>query len=513
LDAVAQVDDQREAIAFLAAQTSERIDTHAAMVFLRGDRAYKLKRAVRFSYLDYSTVAAREASCRAELALNKRTAPDLYLAVRAITREPGGALVFDGGGAPVDWVVEMLRFDQDCLFDRLAGRGELSAELMERLSAAIAAFHEGAERTPGLGGRASLAVEIDGNEQNLALAPPGTFRDGLCASLVERWRAELARHAALLDRRDEQGHVRRCHGDLHLRNIFLWRGQPMLFDCIEFSEHLSCIDVLYDLAFLLMDLEHRKLGAFAGLVFNAYLDRSDEAEGIAALPLMMSLRAAIRAHTGVAAARSQSDAARRDAMMGEAAEYLELADRLLAAPAPQLIALGGLSGSGKSTLARALAPGRGAAPGARLLHTDAIRKRLYGVEKETRLSAAAYTEAAGKQVYRLQREAAATCLRAGYSAIVDGVFGRPEERAAIAAVARDCGAGFTGFWLSAPPETMRARIERRTDDMSDATVDVLAQQQRYEIGKMTWKTIDAGADAAAAAAQARVFLAGGLRPD
>lgn len=498
---------QHAAIAFLEGRTRERIDTHAAIVFLADDRAYKLKRAVRFSYLDFSTLERREAACRAEFALNRRTVPDLYLAVRALTREGDGPIAFDGEGTIVDWVIEMQRFDQDLLFDRLAERGELTDALMEALSAEIARFHAAAEVTIGMGGRASLATEIDGNEENLAQAPPNAFAPELCASIVRRWRDELDGCAGILDRRDRSGHVRRCHGDLHLRNLFMWHGRPALFDCIEFSEHLSCIDVLYDLAFLLMDLEHRSLRPFANVVFNAYLDRNDEADGIGALPLMMSLRAAIRAHTGLAAARAQAHPERRQAIVDDARSYLELSDRLLQRPEPHLVAIGGVSGTGKSTLARALAPEYGTVPGARILHTDVLRKRLFGAEKTTRLGAEAYTPAVNESVYRSQREAAAVSLRGRYSAIVDGVFSLPEERAAIAAVAHACGVPFTGLWLTAPLDVLSARVSARSSDMSDATVDVLEEQLARDSGDVQWRRIDAGSSPAETLEAARAAMA------
>lgn len=510
----AEHDDQRAAVAFLEKRESygddvsavERIDTHVSTVFLAGKYAYKLKRSVRFSYLDFSTVARREATCRAELALNKRTAPELYLAVRSITRAPDGSLAFEGAGEVIDWVVVMLRFDQSLLFDRLAARGALDERLMERLSAEIARFHAAAEQTPYSGGRASIEAEISGNEQNLAIAPPDIFPRQFCTALVDRWRVELDRYGALLDRRDKGGKVRRCHGDLHLRNICLWHDRPTLFDCIEFNEHLACIDVLYDLAFLLMDLQHRGLGAFANLVFNTYLDCNDESDGIAALPLMMSLRAAIRAHTGLAAAHSQADPEHRQASTNEAREYLFLAERLLRDETPRLVAIGGLSGTGKSTLARAIGSDFGRVPGARLLHTDALRKRLFGVAKTKRLGGEAYEPAVSKRVYRLQREEAATHLCAGCSVIVDGVFAQAEERIAIAATARDFGVPFTGLWLTAADDLLRARVARRSNDMSDATCAVLETQLQGELGEIDWIEINAAGDAADSADLARAAL-------
>ena len=507
-------DDQRSTFAFLEAiesydervDTIERIDTHASVVFLAGDHAYKLKRAVRFSYLDFSTVALREASCRAELALNGRTAPELYLSVRSITRTNDGHLSFDGAGETIDWVVVMVRFDQGLLFDRMAERGALDARLMERLSAEIASFHAEAERLPQVGGRATIDMEITGNEQNLALAPPQTFAHHDVSALVASWRAEWERYGALLDRRSKRGEVRRCHGDLHLRNIVLLNGRPTLFDCIEFNEHLSCIDVLYDMAFLLMDLRYRSLDGFANQAFNAYLDRSDETDGIAMLPLMMSLRAAIRAHTGVAAAKSQVDEREQQTKLSEARAYLTLSERLMRDEQPRLIAIGGLSGTGKSTLARTIAAEVGRAPGSRIFHTDAVRKRLYGVAKDERLAADAYQPAVSERVYRTARENAAATLRAGWTVIVDGVFAQAEERVAIEAIARDCGVPFTGLWLHAADGILRDRIMQRRDDMSDATVSVLERQLHSSLGKIDWLTIDAAGIPADCAALARCAL-------
>ncbi len=440
------------------------------------------------------------------MTLNKRTAPDLYLGVYSINREADGSYAFDGAGIVLDYVVLMHRFDQNLLFDRMAARGALDDALVIQLSIEVARFHAAAEKTPGHGGRASLEVEISGNDDNLRLASPDVFAPDVCRALTLHWRAELDRNADLLDRRDVGGKVRRCHGDLHLRNICLWHDRPTLFDCIEFNEHLACIDVLYDLAFLLMDLLHRRLDAFANSIFNAYLDLNDESDGVAALPLMMSLRAAIRAHTGVAAGHAQSRFEDREKIVDEAREYFVLANRLRGDEVPRLIAIGGLSGTGKSTLARALAPDTGAAPGARLLHTDALRKRYFGVANTERLGADCYKPAVSETMYRLQREEAGTYLRSGYSVIVDSVFIRDEDRAAIAAVARDCGADFAGLWLAASADVLRVRVRRRTGDMSDATVDVLEKQLAADCGAIDWMRIDASRSVDDALTLARVAL-------
>ncbi len=491
------MDDQREVIAFLSAGESygtpgaavEQILTHCSIVFVTGERAYKLKRAVRFSYLDYSTLALRERFCRAELAINRRTAPALYLGLRKVTREADGGLAFDGAGAAVDWVLEMRRFREADLFDRMAEAQRLTPALMRALADIIADFHERAEATPEHGGSASLAATIAGNDENLRLASPPLER-----AAIERLGAQstalLAAIGGLIEARRAGGKVRRCHGDLHLRNICLFEERPMLFDAIEFNDDFACIDVLYDLAFLLMDLIARGMGDHANLVLNRYLDRSGDGGGLAALPLFLSLRAAVRAHVLGALLRSgkpEKAAENRAA----AASYLALALTLLQRAPPRLIAVGGFSGTGKSLLAQALAARLPPPPGARLLRSDVLRKRLAGVAPETRLPRESYSLEAARRVYAALQDEAAATLAAGRSVIVDATFLRPDERDAIAAVAARAGVPFTGLWLEAPAAVLAARIAARHDDASDADRAVLERQLTMDPGAISWQRIDA----------------------
>ena len=257
------LDDQRETIDFLsspsahAGQAVERVETHASVVFLAGDRAWKLKRAVRYDYLDFSTPARRKAMCDAELALNRRTAPAIYERVVPVTREPSGELAIDGGGDPVDWLLVMRRFDQEGLLDRLAARGELPLPLMNALGATIARMHASAEPCFVRGGAAAMAWVIDGNARDFPSRP--SLDQRVASAVTARCRAELAAHSAMLNARQARGLVRRCHGDLHLRNLVLLDGVPTPFDAVEFNDDISCIDVFYDLSFLLMDLWRRSL--------------------------------------------------------------------------------------------------------------------------------------------------------------------------------------------------------------------------------------------------------------
>ena len=504
-------DEQQEAIAFLGRSESygagvdwvERIDTHVSLVFLAGERAYKLKRAVRLPYLDFSTVERRRAACAAELTLNRRTAPALYLELRRLGRNDAGDVGFFESGAELDWVVVMRRFDQSVLFDALARAGKLDAGVMDALADHIAAFHAAAEPCLEQGGAAALDAVAEENRRCLAATTRAGFTHAAVDALCAEWRAAIAAVAQLLEARRRAGKVRRCHGDLHLRNICLLDGRPTLFDCLEFSEELASIDILYDLAFLLMDLEQRGLGAFANRVLNRYLDRTGEDEGLAALPAFLSLRAGIRAHVTATALEQGGD----EEMTAEARRYFELAQRALVPRRPRLVAIGGLSGSGKSTLAHALAPELGALPGARVLRSDVTRKLLSGVAPETRLPESAYTPEITGKVYRTLGEKAAAALATGYSAIIDAVALTPPERAAFAETARRAEVSFTGLWLDAGSETMAARIDARQGDASDATAEILSRQLRRDPGPIDWTRIDAGGGPEAVLAAARRALA------
>jgi aminoglycoside phosphotransferase family enzyme/predicted kinase len=482
---------QDETVRFLMAQgeaAGEPIVTHISVVVLTAERAYKLKRAVAFPYLDFRTPRARLAMCEREVALNRRVAPALYLAARRITRAEDGGLVLDGDGELIDAVVEMRRFDEAALLDRLALGGRLTPAIVERLAERIAAFHDAAEIDRGRGGGAVMADVLDlGEASSLARSRVVSASERL--GLAEALRAAALRGCALLDRRRDAGKVRRCHGDLTLRNICLYDGEPTPFDCIEFSDDLAIIDILYDLAFLLMDLSRREQKALAALALDRYLDHRDETDGLSLLPFFMALRAAIRADVAAArAADADSDAAALDA---ETRDYFDLARGLLRPAPPRIVAIGGLSGTGKSSVARALAPLIGAAPGARVLNSDRLRKKLCGVPPTARLPAEAYSAEMSETVYAALREEAARVARAGWSVIVDAVHARPGEREAIAAVARSAGVPFSGVWLEIDAALAEQRVAARRNDVSDATTQVLEQQRRYEIGEMRWTRIDA----------------------
>jgi predicted kinase len=293
----------------------------------------------------------------------------------------------------------------------------------------------------------------------------------------------------LLAARERAGRVARCHGDLHLGNIVLLDGAPVLFDAIEFDPKIATGDMLYDLAFLLMDLIERKLTQAANIVLNRYLNetrRAEDLDALAALPLFLSLRAAIRAKV---AAERWAQGGERTRVEQSARDYFALAEKLLAPPPPMLLAVGGLSGTGKSLLARALAAEILPEPGAVVLRSDVERKALFAIAEADRLPETAYDRDVTTQVYAALVDKARRVTGASHSAIVDAVFADASERAAI--VKAGDGAAFHGLFLTADLATRLARVGGRKGDASDADAAVARVQEQYDLGAMDWRKVDA----------------------
>ena len=494
--------DQESVIEFLETPAAhrgarvERIDTHASIIFLAGTLAHKLKRAVRFDYLDFSTVERRRACCHAEVTLNRRTAPGIYRRAVPVTCEPGGSLTIGGGGPEVDWLVEMNRFDQSALLDRLAGAARLDLALMRPLADAIETLHRGATRRPDHGGAASVRWVIEGNARAFAEFRDNSLDAAVCTAVSEAALHEADRQGQILDARRADGFVRQCHGDLHLRNIVLIDGQPTIFDAIEFNDALACIDVYYDLAFVLMDLLRQGLPVHANHVLNRYVRRTGDCEGLALLPLFLSCRAAVRAKTSSSSARVQVGHRRREELQEAADRYLALAAGYLRHVAPVLLAIGGFSGSGKSTLAQALAPLVGAPPGAVVLRSDEVRKEIHGTASLQPLSAEGYTEEMSARVYRTLADRAAAILRTGHSVVVDAVFARPSDRASVQAAGARAGVPFVGVWLNAGKATLLARVRDRRGDASDAGPAVVEAQLARGSGANDWVPVEGDGSAA-----------------
>lgn len=502
--------DQKETIAFLASPAAfggaspvERVDTHFSVITMAGDRVLKLKRALSNDLLDYGSAEKRRLACEKELKINRRTAPALYRQVLPVTRSNGG-LALDGPGEAVDWVLAMRRFDGDGLFSELARNRRLDAALIDRTSDAIARFHGEAEAAPDHGGIEDMRWVVEGNIEALEAADGAD--DDKIAALAAASRAALSDHGHLMESRRENGRTRRCHGDLHLGNICLFEGEPTLFDAIEFNDRIACCDLLYDLAFLVMDLWARGMHGHANRVLNRYLWRTADWQGLPLLPLFLSCRAAVRAKTSFWAREVQEGDEAADRRGEEARAYLDLALQALNRQVPDLLALGGLSGTGKTTLAMALAPERSAIPGALVVRSDVLRKQLAGVPFEERLGKQAYGPESSRAVYRRLEEVAGGALDAGLCAIADAVFLRAAERDAIAGVADHRGLGFRGLWLEAPREVMARRVSERSGDASDADPGVVAFQADQGTEGIGWQRLESGSDVDAVAERARDLL-------
>jgi aminoglycoside phosphotransferase family enzyme/predicted kinase len=473
---------------FGSAMGGKRIDTHASVVFLGGDCALKIKRAVRLPFLDYSTLAKRKHACDEELKVNAGNAPELYRRVVAITRADDGGFEIGGSGVPVEWAVEMARFDEEQSLDCIARRQQIPPSLAIAVADAILQSHHKAPLAGGDTWLAAVSAIIDRNTEK--------FRNvhGLDAVAMDQLDARSHDHAAalqpLLERRAKQGFVRRCHGDLHLANIALINEVPRLFDAIEFDAAIATTDIFYDLAFTLMDLIHFDNGAASNRVFNRYLAGAsdDNLDGLAVLPLFLSMRAAIRAHVLFTKSEQMADGA---AAWHEAKRYFDLALRFANPKPPLLAAIGGLSGTGKSVLAHGLAGMIEPPPGAVIVRSDVVRKHLFDVSESTLLPEAAYQAKNSQRVYGLLSQAASRILAQGCSVILDAAFLRESQRAGLPDLARRHHARFVGMFLTADLALRLSRIARREHDASDATRDVAMLQETAAIGTVDWHMVDA----------------------
>jgi predicted kinase len=364
----------------------------------------------------------------------------------------------------------MHRFEQDLLFDQLAERNELSSTQLLELTDHVVAFHKDAEIRNDQGGVAAMRWVVEDNMDELS-AMSDVFAPPRFATLRTLSTAALENCSETLERRRAEGFVRHCHGDLHLRNICMFENRPTLFDCIEFSDAIACIDTLYDLSFLLMDLDHRGRRDFVNLIFNRYMALTGDTYGLMNLPLFLSCRAAIRAK--IAAVTSVASTVGTSTTHEEARTYAELAIDYLEVEPPRLVAVGGQPGCGKSTLAQAIAPLLGPAPGALIIRSDVLRKRRFGRGMFETLPQSCYSADARLKTYADVFEDASAALNAGMSVIVDAVFRNPSQRAAIKKAARQAGIPFTGIWLDAPRDLRADRISGRGPDASDATADLV----------------------------------------
>jgi uncharacterized protein len=454
----------------------QHLETHAAHVFLCGNRAYKVKKPVTLPYLDFSSREKRRAVLRREFEINGPWAPSLYLGVSEIDHEP---------------VLVMRRFDQSIILKEFAAKGPLQASVITALAVTIAAAHASANPVNAAGVR--IMEKLFDQLRKAFRDSPEIFHGESTNDFETRYKEHLVQCSEILRKRGTKNLVRRCHGDMHCRNIIVENGNPILFDAIEFSEELATIDVLYDLAFLLMDLMQFDQRDAACQLLNDYLDLrrvEEDLSGLIALPMFLATRAGVRALVTADLAHELSDSS-RTAKEHEARSYLIASISYLQNAKPKLICIGGLSGTGKSSLALKLAPALDPRPGAIVIRSDVERKRLCGVALTERLPASAYTPETSRQVYGAMFVRAETALNAGHSVVLDAVFLSETERNAAQNVGARLGVEFKGFWLETRDDVKRQRIENRIADPSDATVSVLTRQIESDVGLISWLRIDA----------------------
>ena len=457
-------------------QPVEHVETHAAHVFLVGERAFKIKKDVKLPYLDFSSVERRRAALAGELEINRLFTPDIYLGLDEAMGEP---------------VLVMRRFPANALLAWQAAHGGIDALLAGRLAAMVAASHTTAPRRETRG--SDIMSGLGAQLSQAFIDSPDIFQPADTLEFHALYEASLRCDRQLLTDRSERGLVRRCHGDVHCGNIFIEDGEPRLFDAIEFSEKIATIDVLYDLAFLLMDLWSSGEKAAANVVLNRYLHlrrREEDLSGLSLLPLFLSTRAGVRA---LVTADLAHELALKNSMKerSQALDWFRLSIDYLKVSPPRLLCIGGLSGTGKSTAAARIAPYLGAAPGAIHVRSDVERKVMAGVTETERLPPESYSRQSAFEVYEACFDRAGRALAAGHSVVLDAVFAQPEERAAAAEIARRYRAQFAAVWLDAPPETLTTRITSRSNDASDATSGVVAKQLGYDLGHIDWPRVDA----------------------
>jgi uncharacterized protein len=400
----------------------------------------------------------------------------------------------------------MRRFDENATLDHVADREAVSGAIIDKLALVVRRSHARAPLRDAA--RAAHALETYIEQNRAAFAErPDLFDPPTARKLTVDSRRAFAIVRPALLKRGEAGFVRRCHGDLHLRNIVLIAGEPTLFDAVEFSDEIASGDVLYDLAFLLMDLEERGLRAAANRLFNRYLapEPPEALTDLIALPLFLSLRAAIRAKVEAASAE-RLEGQKRDEARALARRYFDCAVRFLANVPPQLVAVGGLSGVGKSALAGAIAPEIGRAPGALWLRSDVERKAMFGIEETVGLPASAYANDVTRDVYDQLIVKARTALRAGQAVLLDATFAAAAERTAAAAAATDVSVAFAGLFLDAPLATRLERIASRRADASDADTDVARRQTAEPLSEKGWAAVAASGSLSDTTALARARL-------
>jgi uncharacterized protein len=454
-------------------------ETHISWVILTGEYAYKIKKCVKLEFLDTTTLAMRHFLCEEELRLNKRLAPDLYLEVVPITQD-GSGIHLGGTGAIIDYAVKMKQFDPSQELPALLVRADVTAQEMTRLAERVAEFHRQAALAPddaGFDYAAQLSNSVLGNVAAL-LAHLSSLQEFPAMGQLIDWTHDLLHDLhECFRKRQTRGYIRECHGDLHAHNIVRWQGQLTPFDCLEFDPKLRWIDVMNDVAFLVMDLVGHDRRDLACEFLSRYVEKTGDYAGIRLLPFYALYRALVRAM--VDALSSEQKPAERLEWKGRLHGRISTALHFMHPKRPSLIIMHGPSGSGKSWLSERLVP----LVAAVRLRSDLERKRLQEAElapgADSAISPDLYTPAHNRRTYARLLKCAESCLLGGVSVIVDAAFLNADDRDRFRSLAERCGASFVILSCIADKAEMARRIASRAQgnaDPSEATIAVLENQ-------------------------------------
>jgi len=455
------------------------IETHISWVILTGEYAYKIKKPINLGFLDFSTLEKRLFCCNEELRLNSRMAAAIYLEVVPISGDREQPQLH-GTGDAIEYAVKMVQFPQQAQLDNMLANGELGRRHMDAIAKLVAEFHQSTDITADdsdYGDPEHVYQPVAENFTQIRQHLHTSKYDEQLAGLEHWGKTEFNALRPLLEQRKHDGFIRECHGDMHLRNLVWFNGQPLAFDCLEFNPALRWIDTLSEVAFLVMDLQDRKQPQLAQRFLNSYLEQSGDYQGMRVFYFYLAYRALVRAKVDAIRAGQPSitDAERRKAE-GEFYAYLSLALSYTRRRKPELIITRGMSASGKSTLTQPLLELMGAIR----LRSDVERKRLFGInpgmESAAGINKGIYTAEAGVKTYEKLRLLAQALLEAGITVIVDAAFLKYEQRRLFRELAHEQQVPFVIIEFTASADTLRQRIKARTDDVSDADLSVLEHQ-------------------------------------